>query len=265
MTTKDLKRIVKEEMQLLIDESTQHKTRALRPGMISETAKRRRKKSDWKRVKQVKKTESDNERRRRIFGTEELDQLAKFIVETDQDLEEVAAGHDDSGEFTSKEKSRCDSTYFSGGTRTRKKGGKLSQPKSVYGRGKHKDSGKGSRKCKDDTKVESKNWQQLYQEFYKSYDVDTKAEPESYDEESEMTLAYDRNSGEPVAVNPTDKDEVFDCGKQKDAVGTVIKKLKDALAQMKSKNTDCVLQYEDALRILNTLELHSQQSQFGKL
>ena len=101
--------------------------------MISEAAKRRRKPSNWTVVKKKKKTESDNARRRRIFGTEDLDQLAKGIVETDQDLDEMAVGHDADGEFTSSEKSLCDSDYFSGGKRTRKKGGSLSKANSVYG------------------------------------------------------------------------------------------------------------------------------------
>ena len=132
--------------------------------------------------------------------------------------------------------------------------------KGITGRGKKKNSGKGSRKCKDD----NKNWEQLFKEFYSAYNVDAPEETEVYDEDEEQKIAFDRITGEAIEVEHGEPDEMYDCAKQRQADQMIIKKLKAGIKQMKtSGQKQCGLSYDDAVRIVNTLELATKGKAFG--
>jgi hypothetical protein len=90
--------------------------------------------------------ESDTERKRRIFGHEELDQLSKGIIPEEQ-IEEFNTSHSSDGKFSSHKDSTCDSSYFVNKKRSRKRG-KLTDP-DESGRGPTK-TGQGQRICKSD-------------------------------------------------------------------------------------------------------------------
>jgi|3_EtaG_2_1085321.scaffolds.fasta_scaffold08468_2 hypothetical protein len=241
LTTRKLKRIVAQELNGLIREN----------------------KKNWKVVKKkMKKKKSDRERKDEVFpGHDEMTQVAHGI--TEDELSEFNKQHGSDGLFATDADSTSESSYFDDGHRKRKSGG-LSQPKSQYGRGKHKHKGKGKRKLKDDTVAEKKDWQQLFKEFYSAYNVDAPEETEVYDEDEESKIAFDRITGEAIEVDHGEPDEMYDCAKQRQADQMIIKKLKAGIEQMKkSGQKQCGLSYDDAVRIVNTMELASKGKAFG--
>jgi hypothetical protein len=219
-------------------------------------------KGKWERVKKVKKKKTDRERKDEVFpGHDEMTQLSMGI--TEDELTEFNKQHSSDGLFATDADSTSESSYFDDGHRKRKSGG-LSQPKSQYGRGKHKNKGKGKRKLKDDTVAETKDWQQLFKEFYSAYNVDSAEETQVYDEEEETKQGFDRVTGEAIDIEHGDSDDMYDCAKQRQADQMIIKKLKAGIQQMKtSGQKQCGLSYDDAVRIVNTLELATKGKAFG--
>lgn len=230
LTKRKLKGIVEEELTGLIRED----------------------KKNWKVLKKIKKKKSDRKKKDEVFpGHEELTQLANGITEFND-------SHDSDGLFSAEEDESCESSYFIDGKRKRKSGSLTD--KDDTGRGKKKNSGKGSRKCKDD----NKNWEQLFKEFYSAYNVDAPEETEVYDEDEEQKIAFDRITGEAIEVEHGEPDEMYDCAKQRQADQMIIKKLKAGIKQMKtSGQKQCGLSYDDAVRIVNTLELATKGKAFG--
>ena len=220
-------------------------------------------KGKWTRVKKkIKKKKSDRERKDDVFpGHDEMTQLSHGIVE--DEIREFNVNHDSEGLFSSDADEASESSYFVNKKRSRKSGG-LSQPKSSYGRGKRKDKGKGSHKLKDDSLAEKKDWQQLFKEFYSAYNVDAAEETQVFDDEEERKLGFDSITGEAIEIEHGDSDDMYDCAKQRQADQMVIKKLKAGIEQMKkSGQKQCGLSYDDAVRIVNTLELATKGKAFG--
>jgi hypothetical protein len=221
-------------------------------------------KGKCERVKKpIKKKNSDRERKDDVFpGHEEMTQLSHGIVE--DELSEFNLNHDSDGLFSTDADEASESSYFVDKKRTRKSGG-LSVPKSEYGRGKNKHKGKGKRKLKDDSLAEKKDWQQLFKEFYSAYNVDSAEETQVYDEEEETKQGFDRITGEAIEIEHGDSDDMYDCAKQRQADKMIITKLKAGIEQMKkSGQKQCGLSYDDAVRIVNTLELATKGKAFGE-
>jgi len=241
VSNRELKRIVESELKNVLTEE----------------------KGKWERVKKpIKKKKSDRERKDDVFpGHDELTSLSHGIVE--DELSEFNRSHDSQGLFSTDADETSESSYFVDKKRSRKSGG-LSEPKSEYGRGKDKFKGKGKRKLKDDTLAEKKGWEQLFKEFYSAYNVDSAEETQVYDEEEETKQGFDRITGEAIEIEHGEPDEMYDCAKQRQADQMIIKKLKAGIEQMKkSGQKQCGLSYDDAVRIVNTLELATKGKAFG--
>ena len=130
------------------------------------------------------------------------------------------------GQFSSERDSACDSSYYSTGMRKRKKGSLTD--KDETGRGRQK-TGQGKYRCKDD----SPKWESLYKEF-----VDGEAEDVASDESVDV---------------PQD---MYDCAKLRQKDKVLMRKLKAAVKDAKQGGKQqCGLSIDDAVRIINTLEL----------
>jgi hypothetical protein len=230
-----------------------------------------KKKSNINKKLSVKKKdddkESDTERKRRIFGHEDLDKLSRGIVETDddcphyilcdtetgecepthflrpkdapqpheeEDLEELNQNHDDEGRFSSDKAATCKSSYFVDKVRKSEKGS-LSD-KSETGRGTTK-TGQGRYRCKDN----SLKWESKYRMFVES--VEKKDSP--HDES---------------VVAPRD---TYECSKKLQQQKVLLRKMKKLVADAKEKGmSNCPLSYEDAVKIINQLEKASKGKAF---
>jgi len=97
---------------------------------------------DWRFVE----TRESAKRQRQLSG--EVDIEIEMDVDVEE-LEEFNTSHSESGEFSTKEDERCDSSYFVSGKRKRKTG-PLTNVK-LTGQGKRK-GGQGIYRCKDNSK-----------------------------------------------------------------------------------------------------------------
>jgi hypothetical protein len=229
----------------------------------------------WTRVKKSNDEESDTERKRRIFGHEELDKLARGITENpedmnpdcpefvlcdtetkecepthflrprdeddEEDLDEMNDSHSSDGRFSSKSDETCKSSYFVDKER-KSKGGSLSD-KDDTGRGKNKNKGKGRFRCKDNEPL----WESKYRIFRES------AEIEETEEE------YDSPHDESVEA-PRD---TYECAKKLQDQKVLMRKLKNAVKKAKdSGSKTCPLSYGDAVKIINQLEKASKGKAF---
>ena len=99
-----------------------------------------------------------------------------------------------------------------------------------------KKTGQGKYRCKDNTP----KWESLYREF-----VD------------------DVSSDESVLVEPGSQDEMYDCAKQRQDDKVLMRKLKKAVVDAKERGSkECGMSIEDAVRLINTLELASKGKAF---
>jgi len=157
--------------------------------------------------------------------------------EEDEDLEEINIDHDSLGQFSDEKKSKCKSSYFVDKERKRDAGGLTD--KHETGRGRTK-TGQGKYRCKDN----EPKWENLFREFAA--------------QQSDKT-PHD----ETVAVAQGDKEDMYDCAKQRQEDKHLLKKLKHAVEAAKNNgNKDCPLSYEDAVRVINTLEKASKGKAF---
>jgi hypothetical protein len=112
--------------------------------------------SDREKIKRnTKKKQEQRKDDDMRFGGESIRQLARGIAEFNR-------GHDRLGKFSDQKDTTSTSSYFVDGEREREAGG-LSKPKAVYGRGKHKNKGKGSRILKSDEPL----WEELEDGYVK--------------------------------------------------------------------------------------------------
>ena len=238
ITHTDLTAIIVEEAQAVLREKRQKQKQ--KPFKI---------KKDWEVVKKVDDDESDTERKRRVFqGYEDIDKLSKGIIEfcgdeekeindeEEEEIEEMNVSHNSKGEFTSPKDSTCDSSYF---LDKQRKGKKKLSDKDDTGRGKNKNSGKGRFRCKDNEPL----WESKYRSFKEA--------------QEEVDIASDEH-----VIAPAD---TYECAKELQKNKVLIRKLKKAVANAgKSGSKKCPLSYDDAVRVINQLELASKGKAYGE-
>ena len=144
--------------------------------------------------------------------------------------------HNSQGEFSSKEDETCSSNYFQ--TKHRK-GKKALSDKDDTGRGKNKNSGKGRFRCKDNEPL----WESKYRSFKEA--------------QEEVDIASDEH-----VIAPAD---TYECAKELQKNKVLIRKLKKSVsAAGKSGSKKCPLSYDDAVRVINQLELASKGKAYGE-
>jgi len=81
----------------------------------------------------------------------------------------------------------------------------------------------------------------------------------------EAEVEVDTPEDESVIVAPGNSEHIYDCAKQRQSDKVVMRKLKQAVKDArKSGATDCGLGIDDAIKIINTLELASKGKAFDK-
>jgi len=180
-----------------------------------------------------RKPVSDRKRKDAVFpGYDDLKKQSLGITE-DEELDELNVHHDkESGEFSTSDESGCDSSYFV----DKKRKGKLGTAPDINdaGRGRNKDRGTGKFKCS----TGQPKFESLWREFL--------ANKEDTPDDESVDVPHD----------------MYDAAKEMQKDKVLIRKLRKALADAdKGNKTDCPLSYQDALRIVNTLD----KAQKGKL
>ena len=218
ITNNRFKEIITDELQTVLDRKRR-----------SEGKKKSNTDRKWKKVKTGKDRPSDTERKRAVFGGyEDLQKLSKGIIpEAEEEIEEGNENFDADGRFTTPSKATCKSTYFQNGKR--KSVNKTLSDKDDTGRGKFKHKGKGRIRCKDNEPLYESKWRQFKEEI-----VDI------------GSISYEH-----VKV-PHD---LYDAAKTQQKLESVIKMLRKKVKEAgKSPQKQCPLSYQDALKILNSLD-----------
>ena len=218
ITDNRLKEIIADELQTVLDKKSR-----------SDAKKKPNTARKWKKIKTDKGKPSDTERKREGFnGYEDLQKLSKGIIpEAEDEIEEGNENFDADGRFTTPSKATCKSTYFQNGKR--KSVNKSLSDKDDTGRGKNKHKGKGRMRCRDNEPLYESKWRQFTEELVDIESV----------------------SDERVNV-PQD---LYDAAKTQQKLESVIKMLRKKVEEAgKSPEKKCPLSYQDALKILNSLD-----------
>ena len=222
---------------------------------------------NFKRIKDTSRDESDTERKRRIFQHDDLDKLARGIVEEDEELEEkkekkknCSKGnpyHDSKGRLSSPESSGGSWSVANKSSKSGCKRGKAKRPSGRQERFTKLPCGrldvdspnkKAKNKCKGGSveegtlkELRGPRWLQQYQLFCEGVMADKPEEEFKIDHEH-IELPHDP----------------YEQAKKQQELEVIIKKLKHMLKNKKGQ--DCPLSYQDGLKIVRNLELAQKGS-----